>query len=114
MLVDSAVEDSAQSCGKVLRPSKQETILPRLINCISQVCTASDKLCAAAHKQHQHLAKHRDSTAFAMRLGQAPAAESLCSTSGRLACGTAPLAAAPFSARQIRRARKSTVGPQAS
>lgn len=48
-----------------------------------------------------------------MRLGQAPAAESLCSTSGRFACGTAPLAAAPFSARQIRRARKSTVGPQA-
>ena len=70
MLVDSAVEDSAQSCCKVLRPSQPETNVLRLIKCINQFCTAGNKLCAAAHKQHQHLAKHQDSTASQCGLGR--------------------------------------------
>ncbi|KAL3136509.1 hypothetical protein ABBQ38_005759 [Trebouxia sp. C0009 RCD-2024] len=42
-----------------------------------------------------------------MRPGQTPAAEGLCSTSGRFASGTAPLTAVPVSPHQIRRTRRS-------
>lgn len=42
-----------------------------------------------------------------MRPGQTPAAEGLCSTSGRFASGTAPLTAIPVSPHRIRRSRRS-------
>ena len=43
-----------------------------------------------------------------MRLGQPPAADGLCSTSGRFATGASPLKATVSSGRQIRRARRHT------